>query len=187
MPLCRCPSLFLLAAVEVASYHCIRASGLLPCNSSCARRGGRAVLNWPGEQRLDKLLDDLLLQYLIISTLMILRLISRGKSVTSLVNQPLQDFFAVASTYDAKPPRTASLNHLGIPVLADPRRRESRHPRTAARFQGRATITSNWCTSFSSCCFCSAREAVNIAFGRPCAQSGLGRRDFCDESRATLC
>jgi hypothetical protein len=38
----------------------------------------------------------------------------------------LQDFFAVASTYDAKPPRTVSLNHLGISVLANPRRRESR-------------------------------------------------------------
>jgi hypothetical protein len=47
--------------------------------------------------------------------------------VTSLVNtQPLQDFFAVASTYDAKPHRTVSLNHLGISVLANPRRRESR-------------------------------------------------------------
>jgi hypothetical protein len=47
--------------------------------------------------------------------------------VTSLINtQPLQDFFAVASTYDAKPPRTVSLNHLGISVLANARRCESR-------------------------------------------------------------
>jgi hypothetical protein len=44
--------------------------------------------------------------------------------------QPLQDFFAVASTYDAKPSRTVSLNHLGISVLANRRRRESRDTAT---------------------------------------------------------